>query len=277
MRIDDLDPLRSLDGSASSILRTLENFGLAWDGEVLYQRRRLEAYRAALEELERQGCLYPCTCSRKELAMSLREGQAYPGFCRRRRPEPGAPSHALRVLTRGDPIRFLDRIQGPMEQHVETEAGDFVVLRRDRVYAYHLATVVDDREQGITEVLRGIDLLEMTPRQIFLQRLLGFSATEFAHIPVLVDQAGYKLSKQTHAPAVVAVRPSETLYRLLVLLRQMPPPEARFAPVADILDWAVRHWRLAHLRGVKSIVAESGTASPADDVPLFPGPRSIRV
>lgn len=256
LRIDDVDPFRTVAGSSDRILRTLEAFGLHWDGPVLYQSERLEAYRAALDRLDSRRLLYVCACSRKDLA-TLSEGNTempiYPGLCRNKNLKPSASPYALRVKTENSSVTFEDRLQGMVTQHLAKDVGDFIVYRRDRVYAYHLATVLDDDEQGITEVVRGVDLLDSTPRQIYLQRLLGLSTPTYAHVPVLVDRAGFKLSKQTHADPVDGQHPSSILLDLLTLLKQNPPRDLQSAETAEIMNWAVEHWDISRLSALRAI------------------------
>lgn len=264
LRIDDIDPPRTVPGSADKIRRTLEALGLCWDGPALCQSQRGEAYRAALARLEADGLIYPCTCSRKDL-----DGHAvYPGFCRSRAPGSVRESHALRIVTAGVRIAFEDRVRGRVEQNLETEVGDFILYRRDRVFAYHLATVLDDAEQGITDVLRGLDLLDSTPRQIYLQQRLGLPEPTYAHIPILVDSQGQKLSKQTFAPEAETRDPGGVLFRLLNLLNQDPPAELTTAPAPALLAWAVEHWDLARLQGMDRLPVESSVQNiPKDEQP----------
>lgn len=245
VRMEDLDPPREQEGAADAILRTLEAFGLFWDGTVLYQSARAEAYDAALERLRRDGLLYPCGCSRKEVEQVARErGLApgvYPGICRtgpsRRRPVP-----ALRLLTEGD-AGFRDAVQGAFRQDLAREVGDFVLRRADGLYAYQLAVVVDDAEQGITDVVRGSDLLDSTPRQLYLQRLLDVAAPRYLHLPVAVDTEGRKLSKQGEAPPVDPADPVPALWHALAFLGQAPPPDLRAANLDGLWEWALGHWR----------------------------------
>ena len=264
LRIDDLDPHRTVSNSADRIRYTLEALGLHWDGPVLYQSQRTEHYRAALAELRSAGWVYPCTCSRKELALASGENSlspVYPGFCRsRREPTPHEP-HALRIITAGIRISFLDRLQGTVTQDLATEIGDFILFRRDHVYAYHLATVIDDAEQNITEVVRGLDLLDSTPRQIHLQQRLGLPTPGYAHIPILVDDGGRKLSKQTLAPEAEIRHPGAVLYRLLSLLKQNPPADLASASAAEALGWALGHWDIARLRGMSRIALDPAESS----------------
>jgi glutamyl-Q tRNA(Asp) synthetase len=222
LRMEDLDAPREQPGAADEILRALERLGLEWDGPVLRQSRRLERYRAALEDLRRRGFAYPCGCSRKELedsALAIDGARIYPGTCRQGL-APGKSARALRLRTHAAPIAFLDRVQGEIEQRVEREVGDFVLQRADGVYAYQLAVVVDDLDQGVTDVVRGADLLDSTARQIHLQRILGAPQPRYAHVPVAVNVAGEKLSKQTGAAPLDLADPKRELERARRFLGQ---------------------------------------------------------
>jgi glutamyl-Q tRNA(Asp) synthetase len=261
LRIDDVDPYRTAPGATDRIMGTLEALQLYWDGPVFYQSQRAEAYRAALADLNSEGLVYPCICSRKELAESG-SGPVYPGFCRNRAPESHSRLQSFRILTEGARMSFEDRVQGRTEQDLETEVGDFILFRRDQVYAYHLATVLDDAEQGITEVLRGMDLLDSTPRQIYLQQHLGLPEPGYAHIPILADPSGQKLSKQTFAPEAETRNPGGLLFHLLGLLNQNPPAELALAPPEDVLDWAIAHWQLDRLKGLKRITVDPAQFQP---------------
>jgi glutamyl-Q tRNA(Asp) synthetase len=245
LRIEDLDRPRVRQTHADSILRSLEFFGLQWDGPVLYQSTRDEAYAAALETLRAQDLLYACTCTRRELAECRPgiDGPVYPGTCRNApllRPQ----KHAVRLKVDARPRAFTDRIQGECRQVLAQAVGDFILRRADGLYAYQLAVVVDDAEQGITEVVRGADLLNSTLRQLYLQQLLGCPSPAYAHVPVLVDAAGRKLSKQNHADPVAAQRPQSALLLCLQLLGQQPPPELAAGERDALLGWASAHWRL---------------------------------
>lgn len=261
LRIDDADTARVVPGADDSIKRALERFGLAWDGPVVYQSREFPAYQAALDRLDRAGLLYPCTCSRKTLAALPRAAPdlppAYPGTCRNAS-RPRSQPHSLRVAAVGAVVAFEDKLQGARRWELARDFGDFIVFRRDGVFAYHLATVVDDARAGVSEVLRGCDLLDSTPLQIHLQRLLGLPTPDYRHVPVIVDRQGAKLSKQNLADAVDGHSPSPTLFALLSLLRQSPPGELRGAPPAELLSWAVASWDASRLAGVASV------AEPAD-------------
>jgi glutamyl-Q tRNA(Asp) synthetase len=233
VRIEDVDTPRVQPGAAQNILETLERFGFEWDGGVLYQSTRAEAYREALDTLRGAGHLYPCGCSRKDVT----DQQRYTGICRRGLQ--GKPARAWRVRTSHEPISFVDRVLGLQRQNVEEYCGDFVVLRADGLAAYQLAVVVDDRDQGVTDVVRGADLLDSTARQIHLQRLLGTPAPRYLHTPVAVNAAGQKLSKQTFAPAVDPARAEETLLAVLAFLGQEP---GGCGSLTDIWRWAIARW-----------------------------------
>ncbi len=245
VRMEDIDPPREVAGAADLILRTLERYGFEWDGAVLYQSRRHEAYRAALNELHRTGALYACRCSRREAmeaaaAARLTPG-VYAGTCRTAGHAVDGPG-ALRVRTDGALIAFSDRLQGPQRQALEREVGDFVVRRADGLWAYQLAVVVDDAAQGITDIVRGSDLLDSTPRQIHLQHLLDRPTPTYLHLPVAVNAAGEKLSKQTYAPALPMDDPLPSLWQALAFLGQRPPPDLLEGDVPALWRWAVGHW-----------------------------------
>lgn len=245
VRIEDLDTPRTVKGAADDILKTLEAYGLHWDGEIIYQSCRTAAYETAFHRLKEIGAVYPCCCTRKEIADSaLQRGDEliYPGTCRAGLPS-GKAARAWRVRVDDAPINFSDRLQGSIAQNLATEVGDFVVLRADGLFAYQLAVVVDDNFQGITDVVRGADLLYSTPRQIYLQQLLGLPTPAYMHLPVAVNAQGEKLSKQTLARPVEWIGAASTLFDALVFLRQQPPADLRLCTAGKILDWAVTNWR----------------------------------
>lgn len=253
VRIEDLDTPRSRPEMATAILRQLEALALEWDGPVVYQSARLDLYRAALDALHRSGNAYWCGCTRKEIEdSSMRPGEppanrVYPGTCRNG-VRPGARPRAMRVRTHDQPVRFTDRMQGDIQQVVERQVGDFVVLRADGVFAYQLAVVVDDAEQGVTDVVRGADLLDSTPRQILLQQMLGLATPRYLHVPVAVGASGAKLSKQTGAMPLGEARPAESLRHALEFLGLADAPE--LDRPRDLLLWARNRWSdAAGLRG----------------------------
>lgn len=253
LRLEDVDRPRCQPGAADGILRTLTAFGFEWDGEAVVQSQRDAAYRVAFEKLRAGGRIFPCACTRREIADSQLQGglslasdgaQIYPGTCRSRLP-PGRPARSWRLRVDADLVAFEDAVQGYVQQDLATEVGDFLLLRADGLFAYQLAVVVDDAAQEITHVVRGADLLDSTPRQILLQRLLGLPTPSYAHLPAAVNAAGEKLSKQTRAAPLDATRPQPTLLSALEFLGQEPPRELSEASLAELWQWARPHWNLA--------------------------------
>jgi len=288
VRMEDLDTPRCVPGAADDILYTLEAFGLCWDGEIIYQSRRIPAYEETLQQLRESGAAYPCCCTRKEIADSALhgiDGPVYPGTCRHGIPA-GREGRAWRVRTDhsflppcrgkarmgveqsgrgvstpsltlplqgGGNIQFDDALQGRVVQHLENEIGDFVIKRADGLFAYQLAVVVDDAFQNITHIVRGADLLHSTPRQIYLQRLLGLNTPAYMHLPIAVNAQGEKLSKQTLAPAIATDDVVAMLIAVLEFLRQQPPAELRQGSVEEILGWAVGNWQPERLNGCRQL------------------------
>ncbi|BBL70847.1 glutamyl-Q tRNA(Asp) synthetase [Methylogaea oryzae] len=252
LRIEDIDPYRSDPQAADAIPRTLERFGLQWDEAVIRQSARLERYREVLEQLDRQGWVYACTCSRKQLAELGYGGERYPNLCRHLE-RPRSQPHSLRLITEDRPIAFRDRLQGEYSLNLQREGGDFILYRRDQAYAYHLAVVVDDHDQQINHIVRGVDLLDSTPRHIHLQRLLGYTTPQYLHLPVILAADGQKLSKQTGAEPVDRLDPSATLFSLLGMLGHAPPAELRKAEPAVLLAWAVDAWDAGRLPATQGI------------------------
>ncbi|MEW6445298.1 MAG: tRNA glutamyl-Q(34) synthetase GluQRS [Pseudomonadota bacterium] len=252
VRIEDLDPPRCMPGASDLILRQLEAYGLLWDGDVVHQSSRTKAYRAALERLRQDGLVYPCTCSRSEIrTLSTHiglEGPIYPGRCRSR---PAAPGHpvAWRLDTRGADIHFRDRRMGPIRQDIENDIGDFVVWRVEDLSSYHLAVVVDDAWQGVTDVVRGQDLLDSTPRQILLQRRLGLPEPRYMHLPLALADNGQKLSKQNMAPPLPLATPTEDLLSALRFLGMPTGPDLLKAKPEDVLTWALPRWNVISAAG----------------------------
>jgi len=264
VRMEDLDRPREVAGAADEILRALEALGFEWDEPVLYQSRRDFAYGEALSKLKRSGAVFACACTRKEIEDSVSafgaaaKGEArelvYPGTCREGLP-PGREGRATRVRVDDVPIGFDDALQGRVEQHLARDVGDFVVRRADGLYAYQLAVVVDDAEQEITDVVRGADLLDSTPRQIHLQRLLGLPTPNYMHLPVAVDAQGQKLSKQTLAAAVDTAKGAHALADALEFLGNAPPPKLRNARAMDVWRWAIEHWSAEKVPRKKALAA----------------------
>ncbi|MBI5899386.1 MAG: tRNA glutamyl-Q(34) synthetase GluQRS [Rhodocyclales bacterium] len=246
LRIEDVDAPRCSMAAAGEILRMLEACGFEWDGAPVWQSRRDEAYAAALERLKAAGVVFPCACTRRELADSALapDGAAiYPGTCRAGL-APGREARAWRLRVGDARLGFEDAIQGRIDSDLATEAGDFVLLRADGLFAYQLAVVVDDAEAGITDVVRGADLLLSTARQIHLQHCLGVATPAYAHLPVAVNAAGEKLSKQTLAAPLDANHPVPALVAALDFLGQRPPAELVRGTVAELWAWAGANWRL---------------------------------
>lgn len=268
LRIEDVDIARARPGAADAILATLERFGFAWDGPVWRQSLRGDAYADALDRLDALGLVYTCHCSRRELAgarLSPIGERVYPGTCRARPPSPPArPTGNVRVARRlrvpSTPVDFVDRHDGRQSQDLAAEVGDFVLRRSDGLYAYQLAVVVDDAAQGITDVVRGADLLVSTARQVFLQRSLGYPTPRYLHVPVAVDRRGDKLSKQTRAPALSG----DPLPALLAAWRFLGQPAPAEAPgsVAAFWAYARSHWDPQYLPSVPMLAAPSDFGAP---------------
>lgn len=237
LRMEDLDPPREVPGAQAAILQTLEDYGFEWDGALVRQSERLGLYGEVVEHLLERGLAYACTCSRKRL-----EGFSgiYPGFCR----EAGRPPHdaAIRLRVPARTYAFVDRVQGAFAQQLAREVGDFVIRRRDGLYAYQLAVVLDDAWQGVTDVVRGADLLDSTPRQLYLQELLGLSRPRYLHVPLIVQPDGHKLGKAYRSPPLPAEQAGPLLLRALRALGQRPPAELGKARPRQLLDWAIAHW-----------------------------------
>lgn len=258
VRMEDLDKPREMPGAADDILRTLEAYGFEWDGEVIYQSQRHEAYEATLEQLMADGQVYSCNCSRREVADIAHagiEGPVYPGLCRdglsRER-----DTIAWRFKTDATHLVFRDRIQGQFDHYMQRDIGDFVLKRADGQFAYQLAVVVDDAEQNISHVVRGADLLNSTSRQILLQYSLHLPSPVYAHIPVATNQAGEKLSKQTEAEALSIDNASQMLTQALNFLGLSPPEELCHASLSSIWQWGYEHWQLEKVPGQDQLISE---------------------
>lgn len=251
VRIDDADTLRNVEGTADDILKTLETFGLHWDEALFYQTRQQAHYEATMETLRQKKLVYPCICTRKALA-ALHNHGVYPGFCRDKNLSTDKP-HALRVKTDSGIIKFEDELQGLVCHDIAADYGDFIIKRKDNIIAYQLAVVVDDELQQISHVVRGLDLLDSTPRQMYLQKLLGFKTPTYLHIPIITDENGDKLSKQTFAKAIDKKNPEKTLFYVLKLLKQQPPADLENTPISELLEWAIANWRVEHLKNITTI------------------------
>jgi glutamyl-Q tRNA(Asp) synthetase len=258
LRIEDVDETRSRPGAESHILATLERHGFEWDGSVSRQSERTALYEEAFAQLRRGDLVFACACTRRELdAAPL--GQAgeriYPGTCRNGIPDAGAHRHphAWRVRVADTVIDHVDRLQGPQQQNLAQDVGDFVILRADGLFAYQLAVVVDDAQQDVTAIVRGADLLMSTPRQIWLQRVLGLPQPSYLHIPVAIDRTGHKLSKQTRAQPL----PSSPLRSLLAAWHFLgqEPPDTSPGDTAEFWAWATCAWRAGRLPAALTLPA----------------------
>lgn len=247
VRMEDLDPPREMAGAADDILRTLEAFGFEWDGGVAYQSRRYDLYHEALGRLKAKGLVYPCDCSRKDWQAAARagaDGFVYNGCCAGLDPQRALhKTPAWRVRVPDEIIGFDDAVVGHYAQNLAHDIGDFVLLRADGFWAYQLAVVADDAAQGITHIVRGQDLLVSTPRQLWLQRALDTPEPHYAHLPLLVNGAGQKWSKQTLAPALDLGAREALLRQVMAYLKLPAAPEV--GRPQDLLAWAVRHWDMA--------------------------------
>ena len=254
IRIEDIDPPREQPGSDQLILRALEAYGFEWDGPVTYQSTFTERHESVVAALLAAGAAYPCGCSRRDLADIPYGplGAIYPGTCRL---GCSASETAIRLRTNDSPIIFTDTLQGEQTQYLESESGDFIIKRRDGLIAYHLAAVVDDHYQGIGEIVRGIDLMDSTPRHIWIQKILNMPIPAYMHIPVAVNDYGQKLSKLTGAAPIKKKSASATLHKALSALRQAPPASLDGADPADIWRWVLPNWRPDLLQGIRDIPA----------------------
>lgn len=237
LRMEDIDPPREAPGAQAAILRTLESYGLEWDGQVVYQSLRHDAYAEVVERLFRQGLAYACTCSRKQL-----EGYngIYPGLCRNA--GHGQQDAAIRLRVPELIYRFEDRVQGAFEQHLGQEVGDFVIRRRDGLYAYQLAVVLDDAWQGVTDIVRGADLLDNTPRQLYLQELLGLSQPRYLHVPLITQPDGHKLGKSYRSAPLPTEHATPLILRSLRALGQNTDSAMEQGTPAEVLAHAAQHW-----------------------------------
>ena len=256
LRIEDIDKPREVAGAATQIISTLAAFGFEWDDEIIYQSQRVDFYESALSLLIEKHLIYPCTCTRKEIADSAKtnglEGSIYPKTCLSK---PNKQNHpiAWRIKTNSIPIVFEDRLQGLIKQIISTTIGDFILKRADGLFAYQLAVVVDDAAQGVNYIVRGSDLLLSTPRQIYLQNALNLPTPTYMHIPVVMNDGGQKLSKQTLAHPISECNPVDTLWKALRFLKQSPPEDFQHHSLAEVWSWAIKHWQPINCSHANSI------------------------
>ena len=258
VRMEDLDKPREVAGAADNILRQLVHFGFEWDAPIIVQSQRAEHYENALNSLKNKQLVYPCTCTRKEIADSSThigvDGIIYPRRCLLHETKPNKTA-AWRVKTNNSTIHFCDAIQGEINHVLSNQVGDFILKRADGLFAYQLAVVVDDAAQGVTHIVRGADLLDSTPRQIYLQQLLAYATPHYAHVPVASNLAGEKLSKQTLAKPIDINLSSQSsnimikdlIFEALSFLGQNPPLAIKKTSLNACWQWAITHWNLANV------------------------------
>jgi len=237
MRMEDLDPPREVAGAQAAILHTLEQYGFEWDDDLVRQSDRHAAYAEVLQRWFNHGLAYACTCSRKQLEEF---NGIYPGFCRNLGHSP--ENAAIRIRVPELEYRFEDRVQGTFHMHLGRESGDFVIRRRDGLYAYQLAVVIDDAWQGVTDIVRGADLLDSTPRQLYLQELLGLPQPRYLHVPLITQPDGHKLGKSYRSPPLPADQATPLLLRALRALGQPTEPQLAEATPQDVLTRGIQHW-----------------------------------
>lgn len=247
LRIDDIDPPREVKGASKNILLTLEQFGFEWDGEVSYQSQNIKRYQEIVTHLLEQKLAYHCSCSRTDILNKTQQTKnqiIYPGFCRNG-PLKSHTDTSIRLLTSHvATVKFDDAIQGKQSFDIEKTIGDFIIQRRDKHFSYHLASGYDDGTQGITEVVRGADLLSCTPQQLYIQQTLDLVSPAYCHLPVVINSNGQKLSKQSYAKPIEASNAVDLLYKTLKFLGQMPPNNLLKGSQQDIWLWAKAHWKL---------------------------------
>lgn len=248
LRMEDLDPPREMPGAQAAIVQSLQRYGFEWDGDMQRQSDRHATYEKVIENLLQAGLAYACTCSRKQLEPYP---GAYPGFCRDASHPRENAAIRLRVPNRED--RFIDRVQGEYTQHLGRDVGDFVIRRRDGLFAYQLAVVLDDAWQGVTDVVRGADLLDSTPRQLYLQELLGLPQPRYLHVPLIIQPDGHKLGKRYRSPPLDAGVAAPQLLRALRTLGQHPAEELKDAMPREILNWGIAHWDADRIPRIRTL------------------------
>ncbi|MCB6182491.1 tRNA glutamyl-Q(34) synthetase GluQRS [Leeia sp. TBRC 13508] len=254
LRIEDIDTPRVMPGATNQILSILDAYGLHWDGEVVYQHQQTAYYQQLLSQLKDKHRAYGCQCSRKEIAEIAHagvEGPVYPGTCRQ---QTVSQVRAWRFAMEGAEISFEDQIQGTQHYDIAKSLGDFVLFRADGLVAYQLAVVADDHQAGVTHIVRGIDLIHSTPRQMQLQTALGFTTPMYSHLPIIVSSSGQKLSKQNLATPVTDENPLITWHQVLDLLNQAPPAISEFDSLSSLIDWAISHWNIEKIPKAGEII-----------------------
>jgi len=251
VRMEDLDPPREAEGAANGILETLQHYGLQWDGDVWFQSQRHPIYQNAVDQLLKAQKAYFCRCSRTQI-QAASGGSRYPGICRGTLKPPDTPC-AVRLEVEDTPVQFDDILQGPQQCNLHQNQGDFVIKRKDGLFAYHLAVALDDAAQGISHIVRGSDLLESSFCHIHLQHTLGLPTPLYAHLPVIVNEQGQKLSKQTYAEPIARSNPVPLLHQCLTLLGQQPPAALKTQNKESILQWGIEHWQLHNVPHTRAL------------------------
>ncbi|ANQ22541.1 tRNA glutamyl-Q synthetase [Vibrio natriegens] len=240
VRIEDLDPPREMPGATQAILQALQAYQLHWDGEVVYQSQRHHLYQAQIDTWLENGDAYYCQCTRKQIKQ---HGGFYPGTCRDKNLKEGA----IRLKMTKPIASFFDLKHGTIQIPEQLVNEDFIIKRRDGLFAYNLAVVLDDIDQGVTEVVRGADLIEPTGRQISLYQILGQPEVSYLHLPLAIDNNGNKLSKQNHATAIDIDNPKPALLKAMTFLGFDIPEEIRASDITNILRWGSENWQLEQL------------------------------
>ncbi|MCV6626034.1 MAG: tRNA glutamyl-Q(34) synthetase GluQRS [Cellvibrionaceae bacterium] len=242
LRIEDLDPPREEPGATDKIIASLLAHGLEPDGQISYQSQRHELYHQALQQLLQLGHVFPCRCSRSQLQQ---QGGLHRGRCYSGEVAPDSPGWAWRLAVSDIDINYCDRLQGPQQQNLLGQVGDFVLRRKDGLFAYQLAVVADDIDQGVNQIVRGVDLIDSSPRQIYLYQCLGQTPPTYLHIPLILNRDGQKLSKQNYAPALDDKAARDNLVYCLQCLGMAAPAELAAEDCAQILAWGIAHWNPA--------------------------------
>lgn len=255
VRMEDVDTMRNVKGADTQLLNSLQAFGFVWDNDVLYQTTCNDGYQRALEQLDQQNLVFPCACSRKHLSTQkeYQNSGVYPGTCRENS-LPFEDEHAIRLKVNDTVIKFSDEVMGLQQENLATMSGDFVIKRRDGLFAYQLAVVVDDALQGVTEVVRGADLLDSTARQIYLQRCLGYPTPAYLHLPLALGADGDKLSKLTAAEAVDDQHPVTAIVDALNHLGQQAPETLKKNSLDECWAWAIKNWNPHNIPRINRVV-----------------------
>ncbi len=257
VRIEDVDDTQIVQNSAAQILKTLETLGFYWDETVIYQSARSDLYRSCITQLQLNGDVFPCACSNEEIALhhpkkALDGGFVYPKICRNGLKE-GEVAKVWRLKVSDKDLTFTDRVRGAFKQNLAKEVGDIILVRADGVFAYQLASVIDDAAQGINAVVRGGDILNLTIQQIYLQQCLGLLTPTYAHLPVVVTKTGEKLSKQSRATPINAKEGSFLLAKALRFLGHDVPKEHEKLPVNEFWQWVILNWQMEKVPKARSI------------------------